>query len=190
MCSSECRAHEAAPDVRCASDTVEGRGFPYDHVTDERSSCLPHTVTPEFGARVRSRSHERARHRLDGLHAGAKARHCFSIPLELPVGQVADAQVGDAAERRPRELRVHVRLATDRQAPRETGASAPRRAPRARDRASARCLSRSTSCAPLRTRPQRRRSARQRCRVRARARRSTQASCGCSISRSGRPTRP
>lgn len=64
-----------------------------------------------MSAGVCDRSSEHTRYRVDRLHARAKPRHALAVSLEVAVGQLAHAKIGDPAERGPRELGADIGLA-------------------------------------------------------------------------------
>lgn len=73
----------------------------------------------------RSSSGQRARYRLDGLHAVSKACHGFAVALQLAVGEESDVQVTGSAERRPRQLLPDLCLAIVRGHEEQTASRRP-----------------------------------------------------------------
>ena len=71
-------------------------------------------------------------HRLNRLQALTEAGHAFPVPFEFPVGQVAHAEITDAAEGRTTQLRHDVALPAPSGATRYRLAIAWSGAPRAR----------------------------------------------------------
>jgi len=84
---------------------------------DKGGPSLPKSgrAGPWTGPRIPSRS---ASHRsgkamgnfVQRGHAGSKFSDRFPMALELAVGKITHGQIGDAAERRPGDLRAYVRL--------------------------------------------------------------------------------